>query len=115
MNRTWSPFVALVLVVSVFLLGACGGDQLVYRVTGTVNQAEVTYTDGDGASQNETVTLPWEISLKAGGGEFSLVAQNATAQGNIRCAVLLGEKELGHAEAEQYASCEGSFEKMAVA
>jgi len=112
MNRTRAVFVILTLVISALLLTACGGNQLVYQVTGTANQVKVTYTDGDGTSQSETVGLPWEISLKAGGSaEFSLVAQNTTEQGNIRCAVLLDEKELGHVEAQQYAGCEGNFTK----
>jgi Tol biopolymer transport system component len=106
-------YVISVMIVIILLLTACGGsNQLIYRVTGAADQAEVTYTDGDGNSQTETVTLPWETGFKVGSSaEFSLIADNTTGQGNISCVVLLNEKELGQADANYYAACKGSFKK----
>lgn len=107
------PFPLLLLfLITLPLLAACGGNQLAYRVTGAADQAKVTYADSDGASQTETVALPWETSFDVGNSaEFSLIADNATGQGDISCAVLLNEEELGRADATYYASCQGSFKK----
>jgi Tol biopolymer transport system component len=111
--RTRYYFISLVIVMTTLLLAACGGgNQLTYQVTGAASEAEVTYTDGDGNSHTETVTLPWETSFDVGGSaDFALAADNTTEQGNISCAVLLNEKELGRADANYYAACKGSFKK----
>jgi Tol biopolymer transport system component len=108
-----TPYSVITLVIITLLLTACGGsNQLVYQVTGAAGQAEVTYTDGDGNSQTETVTLPWETGFSVGSSaDFSLVADNITEQGDISCAVLLNDKELGRADANYYVSCRGSFKK----
>ncbi len=100
----------LALSIVVFVLAACSSNQVTYKVTGTAKEAEITYTDAGGSSQTQSVGLPWETSYTYGGdGKFSLIVKNTTSQGNIRCAVLLGEREMGHAEAKDYASCEGHF------
>ena len=106
-------FFSLLIAIIIPLLTACGGsNQLIYQVTGAADQAEVTYTNSDGNSQTETVTLPWETGFDIGNsGEFSLIADNTTGQGDISCAVLLDEKELGRADANYYARCQGSFKK----
>jgi tricorn protease-like protein len=101
------------MIIIILLLTACGGsNQLTYQVTGAADQAEVTYTDADGNSQTETVTLPWEIGFSVGNSaDFSLTADNITEQGDISCLVLLDDKELGRADANYYVSCQGSFKK----
>ncbi len=100
----------LALSLVVFVLAACSSNQVTYKVTGTAKEAEITYTDAGGSSQTQSVGLPWETSYSFGGdGKFSLIVKNTTGQGDIRCAVLLGEREMGHAEAKDYASCEGRF------
>ena len=111
--RTRYYFISVVIVMTTLLLAACGGgNQLTYQVTGAASEAEVTYTDSDGNSHTETVTLPWETSFSVGGSaDFALVADNTTEQGNISCVVLLNEKELGRADANYYAACKGSFKK----
>ena len=106
-------FIGLVIALMGLLLTACGGsNQLTYQVTGSASEAKVTYTDGDGNSKTETVTLPWETGFSVGGNsDFALAADNTSGQGNISCVVLLNEKELGHADAKYYAACKGSFKK----
>jgi hypothetical protein len=102
----------LMITAAMFVLTACGGNQLTYQVTGTADQAEVIYMDSDGISQTETVALPWEISFNAGSsGDFSLSAQSTTGKDGVGCIVLLDDDELGRADAMQYAGCSGSFEK----
>jgi Tol biopolymer transport system component len=112
-HQTHHYFIGLVIVFITLLLAACGGsDQLTYQVTGSASQAEVTYSDAEGKSKTETVTLPWKTGFSVGGNaDFSLAADNTTGHGNISCVVLLNEKELGHADANYYAACQGSFKK----
>ncbi len=99
-------------ITLMLLVTACGGGKLVYRVEGGAEQAEVTYIDANGASQSETVSLPWETAFSVGSNaEFSLSAKSAGEQDGISCAVLLDDKELGRVDANNYASCEGSFKK----
>jgi Tol biopolymer transport system component len=106
------PIVPVLVAIGLTLAACGGGEQLSYQASGSATQAEVTYSEPDGASHTETVSLPWETTLKAGGSaDFSLAVQNMGDQGDVRCTVLLGDKELGHADATQYASCEGSYRK----
>ena len=101
-------FVILTSMLFMVVLSGCSSDQLVYRVSGAAGQAEVTYNDGDGNLQTETVSLPWETSFKVGSSaEFSLSA--SADQDGVNCMVLLNEKELGSVEALRYAGCSGSF------
>ena len=89
----------LALSIVVFVLAACSSNQVTYKVTGTAQKVDITYTDAGGSSQTQTAGLPWEIGYQFGGsGKFSLIVKNTTGRGNIRCAVLLGEREMGHAE-----------------
>jgi TolB protein len=112
-HQTHHYFIGLVIVLITLLLAACGGsNQLTYRVTGSVGEAKVTYSDAEGKSKTETVKLPWETGFSVGGNaDFSLAADNTAGRGNISCVVLLNEKELGHADANYYAGCQGSFKK----
>jgi hypothetical protein len=54
----------LVTVITLCLTGCGGSRTLVYRATGTATEAKVVYTDADGNTQEETVTLPWETSVE---------------------------------------------------
>jgi hypothetical protein len=113
-QRTHFYSIGLVIVLVALLLAACGGssNQLTYRVTGSAGEAKVTYNDAEGKSKTETVQLPWETAFSVGGNaDFSLAADNTAGQGNISCVVLLNEKELGHADANYYAGCQGSFKQ----
>ncbi len=104
-------FKVVPFMVALFLT-ACGGSQLTYQVTGTADQVEVTYTDAEGKAQTETASLPWETVLRAGRkSDFSLIARNTSGQGDLSCLVLLGEKELGRAQATRYVSCEGGYKR----
>lgn len=112
-HQTHDYFITLAMILIALWFTACGGsNQLIYQVAGAAGEAEVTYIDGDGNSHTETVTLPWETSFNVGSSaNFLVTADNAGEQGNISCAVLLNDKELGRAEANYYAGCRGSFKK----
>ena len=111
MKRYKLFFVILISMLLMLMLSGCSSDQLVYRVGGAAGQAEVTYLDGDGNTQTESVSLPWETSFKVGSSaDFSLAA--STEKDGVSCMVLLNDKELGSVDgALRYAGCSGSFKK----
>ncbi|MEM8859003.1 MAG: MmpS family transport accessory protein, partial [Chloroflexota bacterium] len=102
----------LFLLMGTVLLTACGGSgELTYRITGSSGTAEVTYTDGEGNEQIETVSLPWEKTLEApSDGSYEIAALREDGTG-ISCDVLFNGESLGSAEdAQVYISCSGSYQ-----
>ena len=49
-----------ILMGIILLLSACGAkNELIYRVEGSALEAEISYTDTEGETFSETVSLPW--------------------------------------------------------
>ena len=108
----------ILMFVLIFLFGlllaACGGDgaTLTYRVDGSVEQARITYIDVSGSMQDETVDLPWETSFEFDGDfDFEIVAINEKPDGDVGCAILMNEEEIGDGESSAYIKCSGSVSK----
>jgi len=103
--------VVLTLAAIILVLTACGGSssELIYRVTGTATEANVTYTDADGNTQEETVILPWETRIEVSKDiKFKLSASNNQPTGEIECEVWLDGRKLGDGDSAAYVVCEGS-------
>lgn len=97
--------------MGLLLLSACGTTiELTYKISGTEGTAEVTYTDADGATQTETVALPWEKTLELSeSGNFSVSALREEGSG-ILCDVLVNGDSLGlEVEAQVYIDCSGEY------
>lgn len=63
-----------------------------YRVSGTAPGALLTYRNAAGETEQASVTLPWELSFTAKGGNFLYVsAQNEGAAGSVACEILLDD------------------------
>jgi hypothetical protein len=103
----------VILTLSAITLGitACGKSsrELIYRVTGTTTEAHVTYTDVEGNTQEETVTLPWETRLEISDDiKFKLSASNNHPGGKVVCEVWLDNSEVGDKDSSSFVVCSGS-------
>ncbi len=109
-NRTNWP-IALIFTAVILSLVACDGNgrTLVYRADGTAAEAKVVYTDADGNTQEETVTLPWETSFEISQEfKFELRVSNTQPTGKIKCEVRLDDSKRGDKSSAAYAVCMGS-------
>lgn len=103
------------MIIGLFLFGvllaACGGgSQLTYKVSGDAAEAAVSYTDDNGETIAETVSLPWETSFEFSGEfKFSLTANNADDEGTVVCEVWTDERPIGSVQGNQFAECAGSI------
>jgi len=103
--------VVTVVTAVILVLTACGGSshELVYRVAGTAAEAKVAYTDVDGNTREETVTLPWKTSIDFSQElEFELGVSNNQPTGTVMCQVWLDDSKLGDRTSAGYAVCTGS-------
>jgi Tol biopolymer transport system component len=105
--------ITLYIIAIGFFLSACGGEkasELVYTVNGSAPQAQISYRDQDGATQETTASLPWEVSLKISGEfEFALEASNTGETGTVSCSVAIDGRQAGSADGKRIAGCEGKF------
>jgi tetratricopeptide (TPR) repeat protein len=104
-------FMVLAFVAFTFTLTSCSekSKEVVYRVTGSATQAHVTYTNGDGVTLDEVVTLPWDTQVEISkDAEFRLSASNNQPAGNIIGEVWLDGRKLGDQDSAAYVVCEGS-------
>lgn len=66
--------------------------QVTYQVTGSAQRASVVYWTADGMEQR-TVDLPWKKTFKAQEHQIvSIVAQNESDSGSIKCEILVNGK-----------------------
>jgi hypothetical protein len=90
------PFALLIL----FLL-ACNLSQLdsrdyrvTYKLDGTARTAHVTYTNQDGGTEMEDVTVPWEKTFTARRGHFLYIsAQIGTQSGSLKAQIDVDGKQ----------------------
>jgi Mycobacterium membrane protein len=67
--------------------------KVTYRVKGTAGSVALTYRNAQGATQQSSVRLPWEVSFDARGGSFLYIsAQNQSASGSVTCEIALEEE-----------------------
>jgi hypothetical protein len=72
--------------------GPPGTFKVTYRVRGTAGRVALTYRNREGATEQSTVPLPWQVSFDASRGSFLyLSAQSKEAAGSVTCEILLGE------------------------
>jgi len=96
--RRW---VILSLFAMMLAILACGSEAptpsqhtVVYRVTGNIARASLTYESGEGSTEQRTVNVPWEIKFTVEQGQFLyLSAQNEENRGIIMAEILLDGKE----------------------
>lgn len=102
-----------ILLSITLLLSACGAkNEVIYSVEGSATEAEISYTDTEGETFTQTVSLPWQTSLTGGNDiDFQLSAQRTSDSGNISCAVIINEQSLASVEAKVFAECKGSFSR----
>jgi hypothetical protein len=73
--------------------GPPGSYKVTYRVRGTAGRVGLTYRNREGATEQSTVPLPWQVSFDASRGSFLyLSAQSKEATGSVTCEILLGEE-----------------------
>ena len=112
-SKNLTNWLVVLLTLTSITLGvtACGGrsSELIYRVTGTATGANVTYTDMDGNTHEETVTLPWETSFEISDDiKFYLSASNNHPNGEIMGEVWLNDRKLGEKDSPSFVVCLGS-------
>ncbi|HEC24140.1 MAG TPA: hypothetical protein ENI95_14610, partial [Chloroflexi bacterium] len=103
------------LLVLMLALAACsGGHEVVYSCTGTATEVSVRYTDADGASVEETVSLPWQVSLsfRANSFDLELNAENNTDQGDLSCEIRVDGDSIASVAGEESISISGSYAKQ---
>jgi hypothetical protein len=68
--------------------------KVTYRVRGTAGRVALTYRNREGATEQSTVGLPWQVSFDARRGNSFLYvsAQNQDPAGSVTCEILLGEE-----------------------
>jgi hypothetical protein len=73
--------------------GSPGTYKVTYRVRGTAGRVALTYRNREGATEQSTVPVPWQVSFDASRGSFLyLSAQNREAAGSVTCEILLGDE-----------------------
>jgi Tol biopolymer transport system component/regulator of sirC expression with transglutaminase-like and TPR domain len=99
-------------IVLILFLTACGGgesDTLTYRVEGSADTVEIVYSDADGNSTEDSVSLPWETTFEIGKEfNFKIVASNQQPTGDVACFVIFNDRELGDSHSDAYIECSGS-------
>jgi Tol biopolymer transport system component len=117
-HRLGSPLLKLLFISAILalILSACGGGnpQLTYRAGGTASGVTVTYIDGEGNTQKETVSLPWEktIEISQDTFDFQLVVANSASDGNVTCEILVGDEPIKDAaQSQAYIDCSGDISK----
>ncbi|MEA2007753.1 MAG: tetratricopeptide repeat protein [Chloroflexota bacterium] len=108
--------ILILVLITLFglLLSACGsgGTALTYRVDGTAADAHITYLDASGNMQDKVVDLPWETSIDFSDDfNFEIVVMNEKADGDVNCAVLMDDEEIGNGKSFAYVRCSGSVSK----
>ncbi len=64
--------------------------KITYRVTGTAQEASITYRNARGGTQQTAGRIPWEVSFDSRAGNFLYVlAQNQGASGSVSCDILV--------------------------
>ena len=104
----------LVMIVTLAIIAAgCGGGMaLTYRVTGTTQEADITFTQADGEIETITTDLPWQKTLTVGREfSFELEALNPSGNGTVTCEALADEKSLGEGTGNASINCYGSVSK----
>jgi hypothetical protein len=89
--------------------------KVTYRVTGSAERVDLTYRDSQGATQQATAPLPWQLAFDARGGSFLYVsAQIKQAGGSVTCEILVdGETRANSTSSGAYviAECSNAAER----
>jgi hypothetical protein len=82
------------LLIFVVLLAACGGPRPVtYRITGTTGNVDVTLKNASGATEQQNIKPPYELSFDSTGGQSLYVSgQNKWNAGVVTCEILVDGK-----------------------
>jgi tetratricopeptide (TPR) repeat protein len=101
--------VFLILMLAVSACGG-GGSDLTYKIVGTAAEAKVVYTNAQGETESETVSLPWETAFGIGGDfDFKINVENASESGSVTCEIWINELRVGGTSGVRRAECSGSF------
>lgn len=113
-NNRKNIFIFVLIILFGLLLSACGGGgaTLTYRVDGTAEDAHITYVDASGNMQDEIIDLPWETSIDFSDDfDFEIIVMNEKPVGDVSCAVLMDDEEIGDGKSVAYIKCSGSVSK----
>ena len=102
----------IVLALALWLASCGGGVELTYLVNGEATEADVTYTNADGESEEASVSLPWEETIDAGQTfSFDLEAVDESASGALTCQVLVDGDSLGQGTGSSSVTCSGRISR----
>jgi hypothetical protein len=104
----------LLPILAGLLLAACsGGHEVAYACGGSATDATVSYVGEDGATVEETVTIPWEQTIERGGNDFGvrLEAENLGDSGDLACRVSIDGREMANTTWEETVSIAIDYSK----
>lgn len=92
MGRVIKVWLTGVCCVGLVLLAACQAHtyNVRYEVSGTASTIRATYTNATGATEQRDVQGSWSLDLQVDAGKFLILrAVNPTAEGTVRCRLLI--------------------------
>jgi len=110
-------YLLMLLVILALLALACGEVtpatyRVKYRVSGTMREASLTYTNAQGGREQKDVSVPWDTSFTAEHGHsLYLSAQSLQDHGSVVAEILISSKLWKKSQssgAHKIASCGGS-------
>lgn len=114
MGRVVRAYLAGILLCGGFvLLAACQAHtyNVRYEILGTASTIRATYTNATGAIEQRDVQGSWNLDLQADAGKFlTLRAANPTAEGTVRCRLLIDGQVFKEGESSggfKFVDCSG--------
>ncbi|MBE2202216.1 MAG: hypothetical protein IAE79_26640 [Anaerolinea sp.] len=93
------------------LLAACSRPQLTYTVGGTAVEARIAYRDDNGDMIFDTVSLPWEKSIRLSDPfAYEMNVERRGGQGTVTCAIAIDGEEVGRITGATFAECRGKYQ-----
>ncbi len=81
---------------------------IIYRVSGSVATAAVTYQDVNDATRNERISLPWQQAFTVDNGAYvHVTVKTDGGAGSLTCDILANGETWRHASGTGEASCGG--------
>jgi hypothetical protein len=109
-TKLWGVFI---IGAAALLLTACGGPETTYSCHGSASSLLVKYTGEDGATVEESVSLPWTQSVTIGGNDLNidLSATNEGDTGDFTCEIKVDGHSVMTAEGEGGLEISGDYTK----
>jgi hypothetical protein len=103
----------LPILVGLLMAACSSGHAILYACDGSATDAAVSYVGGDGATVEETVTIPWEQTVERSGNEFGVrfEAENLGDSGDLACRVSIDGREMANTTWEETVSITVDYSK----